>query len=297
MQGARRGDRWVELAHGTRGRVARIGEHRLAGLVALGVEREEPLAVHVDFAADLEQIGPALAVQPVRNLADGAQIGGDVLAGLAVAARGALHEFAALVAQAGRKPVNLRLGGERQAFGVEAEKILHLLEKGADVLFVEGVVQRQHRLGMDDLGEGLRRRRADAAVGTVGADQFRETRLDLVVATAQRVVGCVGNLRRVFLVIELVVIGDLPGETFQLGFRRILGQVGDAARFGRGLALALGAAHARVAAISDSAAARAAAVTAEPESMRAISSRRCSASSRCAVVIVAPPRRDFSTRQ
>ena len=43
---------------------------------------------------------------------DGADIGGDVLARRAVAARRRLHQFAVLVAQRHRQPVDLRLGGE-----------------------------------------------------------------------------------------------------------------------------------------------------------------------------------------
>src|SRR3546814_6175937 len=64
---------------------------------------------HVDFAAHLQQIGPALALQQLRQVRDGAHVGGDVFAGSAVAARRALHQLAVLVAQRAAQAIDLRL--------------------------------------------------------------------------------------------------------------------------------------------------------------------------------------------
>ena len=49
-----RGDRGIELAQRARGRVARIGEQRLARRLPLLVQRHEVGALHVDLAAHLE---------------------------------------------------------------------------------------------------------------------------------------------------------------------------------------------------------------------------------------------------
>src|SRR5947208_15957346 len=53
------------------------------------------------------------ARKPRRNGANRADVVGDVLADLAVAPRGRLHQLTALVAQAQRQAVELELGGVR----------------------------------------------------------------------------------------------------------------------------------------------------------------------------------------
>jgi hypothetical protein len=87
--------RRVELAHRAGGGVARVDEG-LAALLALAlVQALEVVAAQVDLAAHLQHRG-ALALQPQRDLADGADVLRHVLAGLAVAARGGLHQHAGL---------------------------------------------------------------------------------------------------------------------------------------------------------------------------------------------------------
>src|SRR5439155_23947643 len=135
-----------------------------------------------------------------------------------------------------------------------------------------------------DLGESLRRLRADAARGRILAHQFGKARLDLLVASAQRVVGRVRNRRRIFLVVALVMGADLGGEPFEFGLGLRVGEIGD-----RDFAASLQAHSLRhsgtrrrrrrypAALIRRSAAARASAVISAPASMRAISSPRLSA--------------------
>ena len=94
-----RGDGRVELAQRAGGGVARIGEHRLAGRGLALVEGEKVGMAHIDFAADLADGGDAVAVELLRDLGDGADIGGDVLAFEAVAAGRAVDQEPALVAQ------------------------------------------------------------------------------------------------------------------------------------------------------------------------------------------------------
>src|SRR5579864_8962004 len=82
-----RRDRRVELAQGTGGDIARVGENRLAGRFALRVDREKPGALHVDFAAYLDHLWPIIAGELFRHGLHGADVLGYVLAGDAVAAR------------------------------------------------------------------------------------------------------------------------------------------------------------------------------------------------------------------
>jgi len=116
------GDARVELAQAAGGGVARVDERldfpvRGARLLVVGLEAGTR---HVDLAAHLQRARPTLAAQLQGDRADGAQVGGDVLAGFAVPARGALHEHAAFVAQADRQAVELRLHREHRVGDVQA---------------------------------------------------------------------------------------------------------------------------------------------------------------------------------
>ena len=107
------GDRRVELAQRAGRGVARIDVELLAGFRLLAVKFEERGFGHVDFAAHLAHRRHAFALEPVRNVLERFDVGGDVLAFGAVAARRAGDEHAVLVAQRHRQAVDLRLGGER----------------------------------------------------------------------------------------------------------------------------------------------------------------------------------------
>jgi len=73
---------------------------------------------------------------------------------------------------------------------------------------------------MPDLREFLGRRRADRLGCAARLLQFRERRLDLGMATAQRIIGRIRNLWLVLAVIELVVVGDLSVEPGPASRRR-----------------------------------------------------------------------------
>src|SRR5205823_2684581 len=105
-----------------------------------------PGALHVDFAADFEDVGPALAGERRRYALQGADVGRHILAGDAVAAGRAEDEAALFVAQRGGEPIDLRLGHYRDALlGNQrevlraAEEIPHAGEEIAHVLFGKGV--------------------------------------------------------------------------------------------------------------------------------------------------------------
>ena len=95
---------------------------------------------------------------------------GDVLAGLAVAARGGLHQAAVFVAQADRQAVELEFTEVVGFFGWAqearaAQRIGHAAVEGFHVLGLEGIAQRQHGHGVADAAKGRDRRRADTLGG------------------------------------------------------------------------------------------------------------------------------------
>ena len=138
-EGAAGGDPRVELAEGAGGGVARVGEGA-AGLGLAGVQGLEVGVGHVDLAADLED-GRG-AVKGAGDVGDGAGVGGDVLAGLAVAAGGGGDEAAGLVAEREREAVDLRLGGEGEGgVGGEVEEAADALDEVGDVGLGEGVLE------------------------------------------------------------------------------------------------------------------------------------------------------------
>ena len=170
------GEPRVELAHGAGGRVARVHEGRLAGRCAALVERLEVRQRHVDLAAHLEQRRRIRDVQPQRDLRDRAQVVGDVLTDLAVAARHAAHEQPVLVDQRHRQAVDLRLGDELEGRVLDAlarEEVAHALDPGAQLLGRARVGQRQHALQVADLDQVRDRLLADALGRRIGCDQLR----------------------------------------------------------------------------------------------------------------------------
>ena len=107
---ARGRDRGILLAQRAGGRVARVHEHAETGLEALLVEPLEGGERQVDLAAHLDERGPRVARETPRQRVDRAQVGGDVLADQAVAARRAAREDAVAIDERDREPVDLRLG-------------------------------------------------------------------------------------------------------------------------------------------------------------------------------------------
>ena len=212
------GDPGIELAQRSGGRVARVGEGPGAGLRLAGVEGGEIRVAHIDLAADLEHGGGA--GQGLGDVVDGAGVGGDVLAGLAVAARGGLDEEAVLVAEREREAVDLGFGGVgERGVGGDAEKTPHAPVEFRHVWIGEGVAEAEHRDGVADLCERLRRGRANPVGGAVAAFEVGEARLDGGIAALEGVVFRVGDLGRVSLVIGEVRRVDLAREKgeFRLG--------------------------------------------------------------------------------
>ena len=196
-----RGDARIDLAQAAGRGIARIGEYLLPRARLCLVQLEEIRLGHEHFAADLDQ-RRRTALQPVGDRFHGAQIGRDVLAFGAVAARRAAHEAAMFVGEVDRQPVDLRFGDERERrIRREAHEAARTSAEFGEFLGVHRVVEREHRHAVADLGEAALRRVADAVGGRVRTNQLRKTRLDRGVAQAQRIVIRVGNLRRVLLMV------------------------------------------------------------------------------------------------
>src|SRR6185295_19957631 len=99
-----------ELAQASRRGVARIRKQALATLELLSVEPREILLRNHHLSAHFQDLGPALAGKPPGHGLDGADIRSHVLARRTVAARACQHQNPALIAQADRSAVELRLG-------------------------------------------------------------------------------------------------------------------------------------------------------------------------------------------
>jgi hypothetical protein len=216
---APRGDRRVELTQRAGRAVARIGQRLLAVTQRVGIEGLEILAQHDHLAAHLEHARTAIPAQSERDRAHRAQVGGDVLAGGAVAARGAEHEHAVLVTQADRQTVELGFHGEHRIAPVERlfdplHELGHLAKTRAVVLarLLESVVQREHRNGVMHLGKTALHARADRTRGRVGGGQRRVLGLQRLQFAHQAVVLGVGDVRIVEHVVAVVGILDTRAQ-------------------------------------------------------------------------------------
>jgi len=164
----------------------------------------------------------------MRDLFQSPDVGGDVLALAAVAARRSPDQRAALVAQRHRQAVDLRLGGEHNLLVVlQVQEPADAADKLRDLIGAEGVLQRQHWYRVADLGKAAGWRGAHLAGQAVQGTQVREPCLDLLVAAAQPVVFRVRNRRSVLLVVGLVVLLEFAFEPRVLALGLTLRQVLD----------------------------------------------------------------------
>jgi len=223
-EGAARRDLGIDLAQGAGGEVAGVGVGAAPFRFRRRVEGREAFVGGIDFAPDLDQVGPARARELHRNVGNGLQIGGDVLARAAIAARGALDQDALLIADIGRQPVDLGLCHEGDRIGMrQLQEALDPGHEVGDVALVEGVVERQHGHAVAHLGELAGGGRAHLQRRRIRADQGREARLDGQVAGLQRVVFGVAQFGR-RLVVEEVGAAHLRRQPAQLGCGLIFAQ-------------------------------------------------------------------------
>ncbi len=204
------GERGVQLADRARGRVPRVGKGRFAGLGAAFVEGLEVGDRQVDLAPDFDQGRRVVDAQ--RDRLDRSQVLGHVLADAPVAAGCAADEDAVLIGERYRQPVDLRLGGVAELGGGDVEALEVVADArlpGPQLLLVAGVAEREHLLGVLDLGKALKRRRPDALRGRVGRAHLGVLRLDRPQLVEQRVVLVVADRRVVEDVVAAVVLRQL----------------------------------------------------------------------------------------
>ena len=165
----------------------------------------------------------------LRDVGNRLQIGGDILADGAVAARCTLHEHAVLVTERSRQPIDLRLRREQDfsQFLRVTKKPPKSLEEIGHILVRIGLGKAEHGHRMAHLGKAFGRRRADPLRRRIVAHEVGKTLLDGEVAPAQGIVVGIGNRRCVFGVIAAVVLGDLFGQAREFGRRLLLGQLLD----------------------------------------------------------------------
>ncbi len=218
-QGPRGRDRGIELAQRAGRGVARIGEGFAAPLRLPLVERLKVGVAHIDFAANLEHVRHIAAADLLRNIGDGADIGGHVLAFGAVAARRRHRELPALVAQRNGETVDFHLGGEiERGFGAEHQEAPDASHEFAGLVIGEDVAEREHAHGVAHLGEFRRGRRANRCSWAFPGKSGKAL-LQSLGTLAQLVIVRVRNFGLVFLVIEPVVPLQLAGKTIMLHLR------------------------------------------------------------------------------
>ena len=206
----------VEQFDRARRQVARVRVERLALGLTLGVQALEFGQLHVDLAADLEQLRGV--GQLARQGLDQGDIMGDVVAAVTVAAGDRADEATALIGEGKGDPVDLGLHHEVDLAGPEG--LLEPLAESPEIPLVVGIVQREHRLAVVALLETL---------GPVVADPQLRPRVLLVLGLQLAQAGHqfveleVGDLRGVLAAIQLLMLRDQAAQVLNLlevGFLR-----------------------------------------------------------------------------
>ena len=231
-----RGDGRVLLPQAARGRVARVGERLLAVGLGRGVERVEAALGHVHLAAQLDgdvrsagagrparKPGHARLAQAQRHVLHRAQVRRHVLARGAVAARGRLHEAAALVGERDGRSVYLQLAHHRHE---ATERLLHAVYPRVQLGHVHRVVERVHAARVPHGGELLAHVTSHALRGAVRVVELGVRGLQLAQLAHERVERSVRDFGRVLGVVQVAVMLDLPSQLLdaRAGVARRLGE-------------------------------------------------------------------------
>ncbi|OQA27809.1 MAG: hypothetical protein BWY59_00991 [Verrucomicrobia bacterium ADurb.Bin345] len=212
----------IQLLERARRGVARIREGFLAFCLALGVQFPESVDREIGLAADLEDLRRAGGGK--RNVPDGLDVGGDVVACRSVAARRADDQRALFVTDADGDPVHLRF--QDVLHGLAGQELAHACVELAQLVERVRVVERHHRDRVAHGREFLQRFAADALGGGVGRDERGELRFEVLEFAVEAVVFAVGNFRPGLDVVQAVVAVELlaelldPGSGFSLVHRR-----------------------------------------------------------------------------
>jgi hypothetical protein len=126
----------------------------------------------------------------------------------AVAPCRATHEASTLVGEGDAQPVDLELGHVLDRGAGRACALADALVEGAELLFVVGVVETEHRLQMLDGRKPLRRAPGHPPRRRIGRDEVGILRFERFQFVEQPVEFRVGNLRIVVDVVTLFVVPD-----------------------------------------------------------------------------------------
>ena len=188
--------------------VAGVGEEGLAGRFAFGVEAVERGVGHQDLAADFEEVGPVVALQPQGHRADRADVGRHVVALRAVAARHGPQQPAVFVGERDGRAVELQFADvlRRADFALDAlDELVELLER-------VGVAERQHREPVPNGAELARQVAAHAHRRGVGVGQLGMGAFELLEFAHQGVEFEIGDLGRILDVVLEIMIFELPAQ-------------------------------------------------------------------------------------
>ena len=200
----------VLLPQRTRRRVARIGKQRLFMQLQFGVERIEHGLFHVDLTAHNEM--RRCVLQLFRDVLDGFEVLGYVLAHLTVTACRTADEHAVHIFERDRKAVDLVLDNVLRL----SDGILHTGIELAEFVKRENILQAFEWVGVRHLGKAAARRTADPLGRRVRVRHLRMLGLERAKLTLQHIVLIVGDLGRVLVIVFFVVIPQLLPQSGNL---------------------------------------------------------------------------------
>ena len=191
----------IELPQGARTGVAGVGKAGLAFGLPLGIDHGKALIGDQGFTTHLQPGRRVLHLQAQRHRGNGAHVGGDLLAFLAIAAGGGPHQHPVFVTERQRVAVDLELAHHRQGgAGIAIEHFQQPAVPGLEFFGVEGVVEAEQADAMAHARESLGRCTAHPLGGTVGGDQLGVRLLQLeqfaIEAVVNRILhlGCIEHV-------------------------------------------------------------------------------------------------------
>ena len=150
----------VDVPHGARRGVARVGEDGLARRLLLFVRPLELRQRQKHLAADFDAPGGPVA-KDQRNASNRPHVVRHVFTVHAVTSRGAADETAVLVGERNAEAIDLELGHVGRRAPCSPRPLRSTIVERAQILFVVGVVEAQHRRQVFDVGEAFDQTSAD----------------------------------------------------------------------------------------------------------------------------------------
>ena len=144
-------------------------------------------------------------MQTQGHVLDGADIGRDVLARRAVAARSGAYERAVLVGECNAAAIDFELAHE---LGQLAERVDHAVHPRVELFDVHRVIERVHATFMTHRGELLSHRSADALRGRIRIEEHGVLCFELAQFVHERVECAVRDLGCILHVIQINVMVD-----------------------------------------------------------------------------------------